>query len=117
MNVIMISTRSNFSTVQIGLCERMSISWSTRFSVRTRYEIGSAVAVFGLILSLCGSAAVYAVFTSCIISDLFVQGCISLGLVPISVALLSLIFGIVILLYGIYLLPQHKEDLLLRTLN
>ncbi|EPP38709.1 hypothetical protein BOKEGFJH_00915 [Chlamydia avium] len=93
----------------------MSVSWRTRFSVRTRYEIASAVAVFGLILSLCGSAAVYAVFTSCIISDLFIQGCISLGLVPIPVAILSLILGIVILLYGIYLLPQQREDFFLPT--
>lgn len=94
----------------------MSVSWRAHFSVRTRYEIASAIAIFGLILSLCGSAAVYSVFTSCVISDAYIQGCMSLGLAPISVAVLSLLLGIAILLYGIYLLPQHKERFPIATI-
>ncbi|WP_348663683.1 hypothetical protein [Chlamydia vaughanii] len=101
---------SNDTMLRPGICDRMSISWRARFSVRTRYEIASVVAIFGLILSLCASAAVYAVFATCVISDLFIQGCLSLGLMPIPVAILSLVFGVAILLYGIYLLPQQKED-------
>ncbi|BAE81639.1 conserved hypothetical protein [Chlamydia felis Fe/C-56] len=93
-----------------GLCDRMSVSWRARFSVRARYEIASIVAIFGLVLALCGSGAVYLAFTSCAISDSFILGCVSLGLMPIPVAILSLLLGILILLYGIYLLPQQKEE-------
>ncbi|AFS24711.1 putative membrane protein [Chlamydia psittaci M56] len=96
--------------IRSGLCDRMSVSWRARFSVRTRYEIASAVAIFGLILALCGSGAVYLAFTSCAISEMFIQGCVSLGLMPIPVAILSLLLGMLILLYGIYLLPQQKEE-------
>ncbi|AEB55166.1 hypothetical protein [Chlamydia psittaci] len=101
---------SNNTMIRSGLCDRMSVSWRARFSVRTRYEIASAVAIFGLILALCGSGAVYLAFTSCAISELFIQGCVSLGLMPIPVAILSLLLGMLILLYGIYLLPQQKEE-------
>ncbi|AUS59568.1 uncharacterized protein CHAB577_0147 [Chlamydia abortus] len=96
--------------IRSGLCDRMSVSWRACFSVRTRYEIASAVAIFGLILALCGSGAVYLAFTSCAISEMFIQGCVSLGLMPIPVAIFSLLLGILILLYGIYLLPQQKEE-------
>ncbi|AFS27682.1 hypothetical protein [Chlamydia psittaci] len=101
---------SNNTMIRSGLCDRMSVSWRARFSVRTRYEIASAVAIFGLILALCGSGAVYLAFTSCAISELFIQGCVSLGLMPIPLAILSLLLGMLILLYGIYLLPQQKEE-------
>ncbi|AAP04891.1 hypothetical protein [Chlamydia caviae] len=105
---------SSDTIIRNSLCDRMSVSWRARFSVRTRYEIASAVAIFGLVLALCGSGAVYAVFTSCAISEIFIQGCMSLGLMPIPVAILSLLLGILILLYGIYLLPQQKEEKIVR---
>ncbi|QXE27425.1 hypothetical protein [Chlamydia buteonis] len=101
---------SNNTMTHSGLCDRMSVSWRARFSVRTRYEIASAVAIFGLVLALCGSGAVYLSFTSCAISEMFIQGCVSLGLMPVPVAILSLLLGILILFYGIYLLPQQKEE-------
>ncbi|WP_201456628.1 hypothetical protein [Chlamydia sp. 17-3921] len=93
---------------QSSLCDRISVSWRASFSVRMRYEIACAIAIIGLLIALLASAAVYVVFNTTAFSDIYVQGCLSLGLSPIPLAISSLILGICILLSGIYLLPEQS---------
>ncbi|EPP34489.1 putative membrane protein [Chlamydia ibidis] len=71
------------------------------------------IAILGFVVSLCGSGAVYASFTNCIISSSFIAICSSLGIAPVPVAILSLAVGLVILFSGIYLLPRQKDEILL----
>jgi len=94
---------------QASFLHRMSISWLARFSVRTRHEIACAIAIIGLLTSLLASVAVYVVFTSTPFSASFFQGCLALGLEPVAVALGSLILGILVLLCGVYLLPEKPK--------
>ncbi|WP_100934534.1 hypothetical protein [Candidatus Chlamydia corallus] len=95
---------------QESLWNRLRVSWRADFSVRSRYEIASAIAILGLLVALCASAAVSIIFTANPLAQVFIDGCLALGLLPIPLAIRLLVLGIVILLYGIYLFPQQREQ-------
>ncbi|WP_066481533.1 hypothetical protein [Candidatus Chlamydia sanziniae] len=95
-------------TIEQSLLYRISVSWKTNFSVRTRYEIASAIAILGLLIALCSSAAISLIYSGQPLSLILIEGCLTLGLVPLSVAISLLIIGILILLYGICLFPRQR---------
>lgn len=97
--------------IQTSFCDRLRVSWRSYFSVRVRYELASLIAITGLILTLCALAAVYASCYSCVISFMFIEQCLSLGCSPFPLSIFSLVIGVSVLFFGIYLLPQHRVTL------
>ncbi|AAD18740.1 conserved hypothetical protein [Chlamydia pneumoniae LPCoLN] len=94
---------------QDSLWNRVRVSWRADLSVSSRYEIASAIAILGLLVAFCASAAVSIIFTANPLAQVFIDGCLALGLLPIPLVIGLLIIGIIVLLYGIYLFPQQRE--------
>ncbi|SPN73721.1 hypothetical protein C10C_0563 [Chlamydia serpentis] len=94
---------------QDSLGNRIKVSWRADFSIRCRYEIASAIAILGLLIALCASAAVSIIFTANPLAQVFIEGCLVIGFLPVPLAIGLLVLGIILLLYGIYLFPRQHE--------
>ena len=91
-----------------GFCGRLSVSWRASLSPRARYEVGSVIAIAGLILTLIGAASVHAVLLQSVSTATLLSICASLSLCPLATAIFSVIVGLALLCGGIFLLPIQQ---------
>lgn len=102
------SFKDSYALAQRSLCDRLHISWRSRFSPRARYEIASVIAIVGLILMLVTFAGIYAMYSTGGLADTFRHVCAQASISPVSLVTLVLVIGATCLLFGIYLLPRSS---------
>ncbi|AGT71862.1 hypothetical protein O179_02665 [Chlamydia trachomatis] len=88
---------------------RLSVSWRASLSPRARYEVGSLLAIVGLILTLIGAASIHAVLLQSVATPAILSFCSAFSIRPLATAIFSVIVGLALLIGGIFLLPVQQE--------